>query len=216
VQFLDYSVFVALFAVLLGGWIIASEFQQGTIRLLMIRPKKRIKILMSKFLAALAICLGIYVIGSLLNMVTNGICFGFSDYAFPNYTISGEINFFAYYIPKFLACIITIIFGFAVAFMLSVVVKNAAVSIAVPIICFIGCSILMSVFAYSRIINWVVYTPIPYVQISSFFVPYSAVQSMIQRGISLNLTYGILLLLVLSAVCTFVSIFVFQKRDIAN
>jgi ABC-2 type transport system permease protein len=39
VSFLDYSVFVALLAVLLGGWLMASEFQQGTIRLLLIRPK---------------------------------------------------------------------------------------------------------------------------------------------------------------------------------
>ena len=29
VSFLDYSVFVALLAVLLGGWLMASEFQQG-------------------------------------------------------------------------------------------------------------------------------------------------------------------------------------------
>ena len=50
----------------------ASEFQQGTIRLLLIRPKTRTKILTAKFVAALLICLGIYMAGSILNMVTNG------------------------------------------------------------------------------------------------------------------------------------------------
>jgi ABC-2 type transport system permease protein len=48
-NFLGYSVVIAIFAVLLGGWLIACEFQFGTIRLLMIRPRTRTKILMSKF-----------------------------------------------------------------------------------------------------------------------------------------------------------------------
>jgi hypothetical protein len=76
----------------------------------------------------------VYVTGSLANMrLTNGICFGFSDYAFPNYTLAGEIGFFVYYLPKMLACIVPIIFGYAIAFMLSVIIKNVAVSIAIPI-----------------------------------------------------------------------------------
>ena len=120
-----------MFAVLLVGWAIASEFQHGTIRLLMIRPKTRTKILMAKFIAALTLSLAVYVLGSLLNLITNGILFGFSDYAYPNYTISGDVNFFAYYVPKLLACTVSIIFAFAVAFMLSVVIKNVAVAIAV-------------------------------------------------------------------------------------
>jgi len=216
VSFLDYSVFVALLAVLLGGWLMASEFQQGTIRLLLIRPKTRVKILMAKFISALLICLGIYITGSILNLVTNGICFGFSDYTYPNYTVSGQINFFAYYFPKMFACIITILFSYSVAFMLSVVVKIAAVAIAVPIAAFIGSSIMMSIFTYSRSMNWIAYTPIPYVQISSFFVPYSIVQHIIQRGIPLNLTYGIIMLLAISILCIAASVFVFKTRDITN
>jgi len=216
VRFLDYSIFVALFAILLGGWLMASEFQQGTIRLLLIRPRTRTKILAAKFMAALLICIGIYITGSILNMLANGIFFGFGDYTYPNYTVSGQINFFVYYFPKMLACIITIVFGFAAAFMLSVIIKNAAVAIAVPIAAFIGSSIMMSVIAYSKAMYWIAYTPIPYVQISSFFVPYSMTQSIMQRGIPLNLTYGIIMLLVLSILCTAASVFVFKTRDITN
>ena len=182
VSFLDYSVFVALLAVLLGGWLMASEFQQGTIRLLLIRPKTRVKILMAKFISALLICPGIYITGSILNLVTNGICFGFSDYTYPNYTVSGQINFFAYYFPKMFACIITILFSYSVAFMLSVVVKIAAL----PLL------FLLPLYRQQHNDEYIylqqiheldcIY-PIPYVQISSFFVPYSIVQHIIQRGI---------------------------------
>ena len=160
VRFLNYSVFIALFAVLLGGWIMASEFQQGTIRLLMIRPKTRTKILAAKFLSALIISMIIYIAGSFLNMVTNGICFGFSDYTFPNYTLAGEIGFLGYYLPKMLACAVPIIFAYAIAFMLSVVIKNVAVSVAIPIAGYIGSMIFMTAIAYrATAAKWLTYTP---------------------------------------------------------
>jgi len=215
-NFLYYSVYVALFAVVLGGWLMASEFQQGTVRLLMIRPKTRTKILMSKFTAALVICFGIYIAGTILNIITNGICFGFSDYAFPNYTASGDIGFFAYYIPKFFASAVTIVFGYCVAFMLSTAVKHMAVSISVPIVCFVGSIIGMSIFAYREAAHWLAWTPIPYVQISQFFTEHSPVQQMMRNGAPVSLGYGIGLLLGLSVICTFISIWVFRKRDITN
>ncbi len=222
VKFLYYSIIVALFGVLVGGWIMGSEFQLGTIRLLLIRPKTRTKILMAKFLAGLLLCLGIYVAGVVLGIVTNGICFGFSDFAFPNHTVAGPVGFFAVFIPDFLACSVSIIFAFCVAFMLSMLVKNIAVSIAIPVIAFVGCYLLMDVLKTSRVIEWIAYTPIPYVNLSAFYMPYkyihqatSAIQ-LINRGVPLSDIYGIILLLVLSAVCVVVSIFTFRKKDITN
>lgn len=215
IQFLNYSIFIALFSVLVGGWIMASEFQQGTIRLLMIRPKTRTKILMAKFSAALLLCLALYAAGCLLNIAVNGACFGFSDLAYPNYTVSGEIGFLAYYLPRFLACTVTVVFAFSVAFMLSVLVRNAAVSIAVPVVCYIGCTILTSALSYSGA-YWLAYTPIPYMQIASFFIEYSTVWSLMQNGVQLSLWVGIPMLLVLAALCGGVSALVFAKRDIAN
>lgn len=216
VGFLGYSVFVAIFAVLVGGWFIAREFSQGTIRLLMIRPKTRTKIIMSKFLSAIVICLIIYTVGCLLNLVTNGVLNGFSDYASPNFTPSGQISFLGYYIPKFLACVVTILLGYTCAFMLSTITKNIAVSIIVPVVCFIGSYIGMNTLAYSRAINWLAFTPMPYVQLSDFFMRYSPVTRLIERGIPISLTYGIILLLAMSVVFTVISVWVFNKKDITK
>ncbi len=220
-SFLYYSMFVALLGVILGGWLVASEFQFGTIRLLIIRPKTRIKILMSKFTAGLAICLGLYIAGVLLNMIMNGIMFGFSDYANPNFSIAGQTAFIVYFLPKFLACIIPILFGYCVAFMLSTVIKNIAVSISVPIVCFIGCFIAMTLFVNfsymsSSMPNWIAYTPLPYVQVSSFFVENSSVEMLIGFGVPISLGYGIGLLCGISVICTLISVWVFKKRDITN
>ena len=62
--------------------------------------------------------------------------------------------------------------------------------------------------------NWIAYTPIPYVQISSFLSLYSIVQHHYSKGIPLNLTYGIIMLLVISILCIAASVFVFKTRDI--
>lgn len=216
VQFLEYSVIVALFGVLLGGWLIASEFQQGTIRLLMIRPKTRTKILLAKFIAALLVCLAVDLAGSFLHIISNGILFGFGDYANPIYSVAGATGFFAYYLPRLLACLLPILFAFTLAFMFSVVARNIAVSIAVPIIFLIGSIITMGIYAYSTSMTWLAYTPIPFIQISAFFQQYSSVQTLIQNGVKISLTYGILLLLALSVIFTLISLTVFKKRDIAN
>lgn len=229
VKSLLFSAIVALFAVLLGGWIMGSEFQFGTIRLLLIRPKTRIKIMMAKFLAALILCLGLYLAGTLLNIVANGICFGFSDFSFPNYTVAGEVGFFGFYISEMLACAVPIIFGLCVAFMLSMVIKNIAVSISIPVICFVGCYLLTDSLKSARIMDWIAYTPIPYVQLYAFFTPYNttytpftvpveppAVIQLMQRGMPLSTTYGIIMMLALSVVCMVISILAFRKRDITN
>lgn len=218
VAFLDYSVFVALFAVLLGGWMIASEFQQGTIRLLMIRPKTRMKILLAKFSAALGLSLVIYLLGSIVNLVTNGIINGFGDFANPNYTINGSQAFLAYYIPKMLACMLPIVMGFCVAFLLGVLLRNSAVAIVIPVVAFIGC-ILMTFYVQMHpvALGWIAYTPIPYTWLSAFFTPSSFVQSIIDMNrASLSLPVGIAYLSVLSVVCAVLSVFVFRKRDITN
>jgi ABC-2 type transport system permease protein len=220
VGFLAFSIAVALFGVLTGGWLMASEFQMGTIRLLMIRPKTRMKVLMSKFLAGLSMCLVLYLAGTLLNLVLNGICFGFDDFAFPNFTVTGQIGFFAYYIPRFFACIVPIVFVYCVSFMLSVLVKNIAVAIAVPAVCLVGCILTMfAMFMFSvslPVMKAIAFTPIPFIQMYAFFTENSPVSMMIQNGAPVSLAYGIILLMVLSAVCTAVSALVFRKRDIMS
>jgi ABC-type transport system involved in multi-copper enzyme maturation permease subunit len=105
-----------------------------------------------------------------------------------------------------------------VAFMLSVLVKNSAVSIAVPIVCFVACFIGMFFFAFRTAMEWISWTPVPFVLMYSFFAQdYSSpIWQAMQNGVSFSLPYGVSLLLVLSAACTIISMVVFKKRDITN
>ncbi|MBP8988946.1 MAG: ABC transporter permease subunit [Clostridia bacterium] len=215
-NFLQYALLITLFGTLLGGWLMASEYQQGTIRLLMIRPRKRPKILMSKFIAALIIWLSADLACCLLNALMNGICFGFDDFSYPNYTVASQIHFFAYYWPRFLACLLPVLFCFALAFMLSVMIKNAAAAIVVPIVLQISSFIILNLFVYQGASSWLSYTPILYLQLPMLLSQNSIILLLTGMGAKITVATGVWVLLLYSAVCTGLSVFIFNRRDIVD
>lgn len=105
--------------------------------------------------------------------------------------------------------------------MLSVLVLNSAVVIAVPAMIFVAGLILTQMdnrFVYENRANlmWLPYTPLPYLQIGGFFNPDTPIYRMLQMNIPINLTYGILLLMGLSVVFTIVAAVSFRISDIKN
>lgn len=221
VSFLWFSLVVAVFGAIIGGGLISREFQSGTIRLLYIRPKTRTKIALSKFVALLITCLGIYIMAATTNIITNGIMTGFTDFTYPNYDISnGMMSFFAYFVPKLLVCSITIVFACATAFFFSVTTKKTAISVAVPLVCFVGCLIVMELLPHYPSLNWVIYTPLAYVNFASFFKP-EIPDTMYYYETGRNavepiLGFGIPLMVVLSLVFICFALFINKKRDISN
>lgn len=172
-SYLWFSLVIAFLSVVISGGFIAREFQTGTIRLLLVRPKTRIKIALSKLFAVLIIAFVLYVAGTLLNVLSNGFMYGFSDLAFPNYTISsgaGGVSFFAYFVPKFLMCFVSVLFACAAAYLLSIVTRNTAIAVAIPLLLFVGALIVMSSIKYNSNAAWLAYTPVPYIDLSAYFI----------------------------------------------
>ncbi len=214
---LGYSLLIGFFAILVGGISMATEFQSGTIRLLMIRPRTRLKVYMSRFIAGLGLCLGIYIVGIILNVICNGCILGFNDFSYPNYSIDGEaINFWLVLATRVLVCATTIIFAYAIAFAFSSVIRNAAVAIALPSVIVFGGIIATSIVAYSRYAKFLVYTPLPYLNMSQFYAEYSAIDSLLRAGVKCTVSMGITMLLILSVLFTVIGLFSFKKRDITN
>jgi len=225
VNFLWYSMAVAVFGVLIGGGLIAREFQDGTIRLLLIRPKTRTKLLLSKLLSLLLICALLYFGAGIVNMLVNGIVFGFSDFTYPNYTVSSGaagVGFLAYFLPKFLVCYITILFAVSTAFFFSVSTKNTAVSVAVPIVFFVASLIGMELLANTVRYHWVAFTPLPYINLASFFTSSGTndiwydIYYSTERGVQPILEYGVALLTVLSGLLVTAATLIFMKKDITD
>lgn len=215
-SYLVYSLIVAFLAILIGGYMIASDFQAGTIRLLMVRPRTRMKVYSARYVAGLILGLGVYLGGMISNIIVNGIILGFSDYAYPNYTASGEVGFWGLIIGRILICSVTVIFAYTLAFVFSAVVRNVAISIALPCAGVLGGYVLMQMLAYSRFAKIMAWTPLVFINLSDFFQRYSGVVDMMENGVEVNLAYGVVLLLVLSIAMFGFGIWNFMKRDITN
>ena len=163
--------------VIVCGLTLSNEFSSGTIRLLVIRPKTRAKILTSKMLAALiymlllvaASLIIIFVFGILLGgvgdiFVSDLFYLGGNVVALPSFLMSLAIIFEG---------IITIMFFGAIALLLSVLTKKTALSIAIPIVLHsIGATAqsisLMIAGAFESALPVVSLLPTSYVDLSIF------------------------------------------------
>ncbi len=214
-NFLWYSLLIAVFATIFAGGLMAREFQSGTIRLLFIRPKSRTKIALSKFFALIVICVAVYAVCILFNLITNGILFGFKDLTYPNYTVSAGVNgisFFAYLVPKILACFVVVLFGASVAYFMSILTRNTALSVSIPLVCFAGSLIAMNIIGYSEKYKWIIYTPLPYMNMPQILTG----QYYSPTGVEPIISLGIGMLLGLSLIAVIAGTIILKKRDITN
>ncbi|WLD91609.1 ABC transporter permease [Alkalihalobacillus sp. AL-G] len=85
-SFLDYVLFstnflilMPFFLIILAGSIVSNEFDWGTIKLLLIRPAQRSKVLLSKYITVLLIGIYILLIYLILAFIFGMLLFGFSD-----------------------------------------------------------------------------------------------------------------------------------------
>ncbi len=209
---------VMVFAVLLGGWLIATEFSSGTVRLLMIRPRTRTKVLYSKYLAGLKLTLIMFFAIFIVTIIVSGITNGFADYGYPNYTASGEQNFFLMLITHILASATVIAFVYSLSFSMSVITKNIAVSIIIPVLIMFGGFILMGWLTQRPAVDILAFTPLLYITFYDLFTPntYSITNDLIEKGMPLSVGLGVAVMLVYSAVLMVAATFVFKKKDITN
>ncbi len=216
-EIFNFSMIIMMFGVLIGGWVIASEFQSGTVRLLMIRPRTRLKVMFSKFIAGMALIYVLYFAVFIISLLTQGFTKGFSDFMYPNYTASGEINFFIMFIGHFFAISTAFVFIYTLGFAASVIIRNIAVAIILPIIIMFGSTILMAFLTSRPPFDLIAFTPLPYMNMQEFFgESYTITNQLIEKGVPLSIELGMVVLLVYSAILVAVAAAVFKKHDITN
>ncbi len=212
------TMFISVFGILVGGWAIANEFQSGTIRLLMIRPRIREKVYITRFIAGLKLTYILFFIVFIVNTILNGFIYGFGDYAFPNYTASGEVNYFLMLLGQIFATSTSLVFFYSLSFFASAVFKNMAVAIILPTLCLVGGSILMTFLSGMPLVQALSFTPIPYISMENFFLANSGylIDNLIRKGMMLSAGLGAAVLLVYSAILFVISLIAFKKQDITN
>ncbi|UNL83537.1 ABC transporter permease [Priestia koreensis] len=143
-----------LMVLVVASDIVSSENSMGTIKLLLTRPVRRWKILMSKYMTlVLAVSIIVLMFGALAYLIS-GIVFGFTGWSAPvltGFTVqSGELNTagvhlvpqWRYLLMEFgLAWFVSLVVG-TFSFMFSVLIRSTAAGMGVMLACLIAGTIL--------------------------------------------------------------------------
>ncbi len=70
------TMLVSLFTIIVAASIVSSEFKWGTIKLLLIRPISRGKILWTKYVNVLIFSISMLIFSFLINLIIGAILFG--------------------------------------------------------------------------------------------------------------------------------------------
>lgn len=215
-----YMMIAVLMVIIIGGGIVSTEFSTGSIRLLMIRPVSRWKVLLSKFLALLIIGFGILVGSTLILIISSGFIYGFGTFGTPVLSVIGgkviETAYFSYMIKNLLISSASLVFIASLVFMISTVIKNTAVAVAISLVLYLGALPITMGLAQMKL-NFVTQTILPYINQSMFNIaPFFKEILMTRNGIGLNPMIGVTQLLIASAVMLAITFIVFIKRDIKN
>jgi ABC-2 type transport system permease protein len=131
-------ILVTLFTVIIAGDMVAGEFTWGTIKLLLIRPASRSKILLSKYLTTLLFAATLLVILFITALIVNGFSYGFERLSLPHLTVNAagqvqEKNMLFYVFATYGLKLIELVMIVTLAFMISTVFRSASLAIGLSI-----------------------------------------------------------------------------------
>lgn len=146
--FSNYELFIVIIIVMIAGSIVSEEFNKGTIKLLLVKPYSRMKILLSKFIATVAIIVFAFISIVLLQVIVGGIFFGFEDLSVPtvvynfNTNTVMELNLFKYIGIAFLYKLPLYILIATIAFAFSTAFANTPIAIVISLLGYMSTSII--------------------------------------------------------------------------
>ncbi len=133
------SSFISVFAFVLFGSVLANEFTQGTVRLLLIRPRYRYKILTSKILSSMLYVTALSLTATVICHIINSIAYGNGSvpylYAVGDRVVSVPTVAVLFarlvleLIPLFTLCMVSVL--------LSVLTKRSVLSISLPMMLYV-------------------------------------------------------------------------------
>jgi ABC-2 type transport system permease protein len=218
-EFIENSIqlLLPLMIMVIAADLVSSEYSMGTVKLLLTRPVKRWKILLSKYLALiLSVSFIIFVYG-LLSYVISGLVFGYSGWGAPVFTgfsyEGGELNTSAaQLIPQWkfilmelgLAWLVALVIG-TMSFMLSVLIKSTAAGMGVMLALLISGTILSNMVSSWESAKYLF-------MVNLGLINYLEGGSPPIEGMSLGFSLAVLLAWGAAALIT--SFVVFTKRDV--
>ncbi|WP_308639885.1 ABC transporter permease [Paenibacillus silvisoli] len=206
----EMVVLITLFTVIVAGDSLAGEFATGTIKLLLIRPASRLKILVSKYISMIMFGFALLIILFIVSVLVNGLLYQFANMDLPLlvHNADGEIiqkNMVANLWQTYLLNGVSTIIFVTMAFMISSAFRSSTMAIGFSIFALFAGSILMELL---QIYDWSKYMLFANINLSQYLRgnPY-------QEGMTMG--FSIKMLVAYYLVFNLVSWAVFTKRDVA-
>lgn len=199
-----------LFTIVISAGIVASEFNWGTIKLLLIRPINRSKILLSKYLTVLLFALMMIGILFCFSALLGVILFGLPEQALPylNY-FNGKVteqNMIVYLIIYYGLGSIEMIMLTTMAFMISSVFRNSSLAIGLSLfLMFTGGQFTALL---SMKFDWAKYILFANTNLMQYIEGTPLLEGM-------TMSFSIIMLIIYFVIFQFLAFYVFKKRDVA-
>lgn len=210
-----YIAIIVMVVVIVAGVSISEEFNKGTVKLLLVRPYSRTKILISKLIAVFITMLITTVAILLLQFIIGGIVYGFGTYMMNvvqfDFTTNSIItlNILAYLGLIFICKLPIFILIGTLAFALSTLFLNSPLAVALPILGYMGSDVI-NMIAISYKWDWVKYFVTPNWDLSQYLFGGTPMFS----GISIE--FSITICAIYFVIMLAASIVSFKKRNIKN
>lgn len=144
----QFGIFLIVVVVMIAGTIVSEEFNKGTIKLLLVKPYTRNKILMAKAITTLIMIIFIIIVTLIMEILIGGVIFGFDSlsepavaYNFNTNTIQ-EMNIFANLGLQTLTQLPMIILLATLAFAISTIFSNSTLAITISLLGYMSSSII--------------------------------------------------------------------------
>lgn len=130
---------VTIFTVVIAADIVAGEFASGTIKLLLIRPASRSKILLSKYLSTILFSILLLVVLFGTTFVLNGFLYGFTDVGAPyiyvdHHMAVQESNMLLHAWSTYGLRCVELVMVVTLAFMISTVFRSSSLAIGLSLL----------------------------------------------------------------------------------
>ncbi|MCI8636517.1 MAG: ABC transporter permease subunit [Clostridia bacterium] len=148
--FSEYGLFIIVMVIMIAGTIVSEEFSKGTIKLLLVKPYPRYKILMSKWITVMIMILFSIVALIVMELIVGGIIFGYDSLSVPvlHYNFDTQsleaINVFADLGLQTITQLPKVILLAMLAFSFSTLFTNSAVAIAIPLLGYMSADVINS------------------------------------------------------------------------
>ncbi|WP_050181282.1 ABC transporter permease [Domibacillus robiginosus] len=205
----DILQFAGLFIIVIAGGIVASEFSWGTVKLLLIRPISRSKVLLSKYATVVLFGLFLTMLAFLFSVVIGALLFGIEGESVHLAYNGGQIveqNILFYLLKLYGLNMLDLLMMATMAFMISAVFRNSSLAIGISLfLLFTGPNVT---YLLSMRYDWAKYLLFANTDLTQFQTGDAMVEGM-------TIGFSLTMLALYFAFFQLLAFGVFQKRDVA-